>query len=230
MRIFYKLLLSFFAIVFIIGITSFIVVRTSHQALRKEIGETAAAMAVQNMRELDKRVFERIDHFQEFIVSRYLRDIIARTNMDFEKMDSVQGFIDEKDHEWTSASRETITPFMRRLIENDLSETLRKKIGFYKDTYNYMVYGEVFITNKFGANVAQTGKTTDYRQDDEEWWQSAHRDSFYMKDVEFDESAGVHSTDIALRINDEDQNFIGVVKIVLNIEDTLQYMRQSAAS
>src|SRR3972149_5172383 len=204
MRILYKLLLSFFAIVLIIGITSFIVVRESHQALRKEIGETAAAMAVQNM-----RIFERIDHFQEFIVSRYLRDIIARTNMDFEKMDSVQGFIDEKDHEWTSASRETITPFMRRLIENDLSETLRKKIGFYNDIYNYMVYGEVFITNKFGANVAQTGKTTDYRQDDEEWWQSAHRDSFYMKDVEFDESAGVHSTGIALRINDEDQNFIG---------------------
>ena len=230
MRIFYKLLLSFFAIVFIIGITSFIVVRTSHQALRKEIGETAAAMAVQNTRELDKRIFERIDHFQEFIVSRYLRDIITRSNMDFEKMDSVQGFIDEKDHEWTTAPREMITPFMRRLIENDLSDTLRKKIGFYNDIYNYKVYGEVFITNKFGVNVAQTGKTSDYRQDDEAWWQSARRGSFYIKDVEFDESAGVHSTDIALRINDENQNFIGVVKIVLNIEDTLQYMRQSAAS
>src|SRR3990170_8298017 len=110
MRIFYKLLLSFFAIVFIIGITSFIVVRTSHQALRKEIGETAAAMAVQNTRELDKRIFERIDHFQEFIVSKYLRDIVARSNMDFEKMDNVQGFIDDKDHEWTSMPRGTITP------------------------------------------------------------------------------------------------------------------------
>src|SRR3972149_8573109 len=107
MRILYNLLLSFFAIVRIIGITSFIVFRASHQALRKEIGETAAAMAVQNMRELDKRVFERIDHFQEFIVSKYLRDIIARTNMDFEMMENMQGFIDERDHEWTSAPHET---------------------------------------------------------------------------------------------------------------------------
>lgn len=230
MRILYKLLLSFFAIVLIIGITSFIVVRASHRALRKEIGETAVAMTVQIVREIDKRIFERIDHFQEFIVSKYLRDMVARSNMDFEKMDNVQGFIDDKDHEWTSAPRDAITPFMRRLLENDLSDTLRKKIEFYNSEYNYKVYGEVFVTNKFGANVAQTGKTSDYRQNDEEWWQSAKRDSFYMKDVAYDESAGVHSTDIALRIDDEKGNFIGVIKIVLNIEDTFQYMRQSAVS
>jgi diguanylate cyclase (GGDEF)-like protein len=230
MRILYKLLLSFFAIVLIIGITSFIVVRASHRALRKEIGETAVAMTVQIVREIDKRIFERIDHFQEFIVSKYLRDIVARSNMDFEKMDNVQGFIDDKDHEWTSMPRGTITPFMQELLENDLSDTLRKKIGFYNSEYNYKVYGEVFVTNKFGANVAQTGKTSDYKQDDEEWWQSAKRDNFYMKDIAYDESAGVHSTDISLKIDDEKGNFIGVVKVVLNIEDTFQYMRQSAVS
>ena len=73
MRILHKLLLSFFTIVLIISITSFIVVRASHRALRKEIGETATAMAVQSMRELNKRIFERVDHFQEFIVSKSLR-------------------------------------------------------------------------------------------------------------------------------------------------------------
>ncbi|MBI5406585.1 MAG: diguanylate cyclase [Nitrospirae bacterium] len=230
MRILYKLLLSFFAMVLIIGVTSFIVVRASHRALRKEIGETAVAMTVQIVREMDKRIFERIDHFQEFIVSKYLRDMVARSNRDFEKMDNVQGFIDEKDHEWTSVPRGTITPFMQKLLENDLSNMLRKKMEFYNDEYNYKVYEEVFVTNKFGANVAQTGKTSDYRQDDEEWWQSGKRDNFYMKDIAYDESAGVHSPDIALRIDDEKGSFIGVIKIVLNIEDTFQYMRQSAVS
>lgn len=230
MRILYKLLLSFFAIVLIIGITSFVMVRASHRALRTEIGETAVVMTVQIVSEMDKRIFERIDHFQEFIVGKYLRDMVARSNMDFEKMDNVQGFIDEKDHEWTSVPRGTITPFMQKLLENDLSDMLRKKMEFYNDEYNYKVYGEVFLTNKFGANVAQTGKTSDYRQDDEEWWQSAKTNNFYMKDIAYDESSGVHSTDIALRIDDEKGSFIGVIKIVLNIEDTFQYMRQSAVS
>ena len=228
MRILYKLLLSFFAIVLIIGITSFMAVRETHLALRKEIGETVVSMTVQLVREVDKRIFERIDHFQEFIVSKYLRDMVARSNMDFEKMDNVQGFIDEKDHEWTSVPHGTIAPFMQKLLENDLSDTLRKKMEFYNNEYNYKVYGEVFVTNKFGANVAQTGKTSDYRQDDEEWWQSAKRDNFHMKDIAYDESSGVHSTDIALRIDDEKGSFSGVIKIVLNIEDTFQYMRQSA--
>ncbi|MBI5039415.1 MAG: hypothetical protein HZC13_06640 [Nitrospirae bacterium] len=189
MRILYKLLLSFFAIVLIIGITSFIAVRASHRAIREEIGETVVSMTVQLVREIDKRIFGRIEQFQEFIVSKYLRDMVARSNMDFEKMDNVQGFIDEKDHEWTSVPRGAITPFMQKLLENDLSDMLRKKIEFYNDEYNYKVYGEVFVTNKFGANVAQTGKTSDYRQDDEEWWQSAKKDNFYMKDVAYDESA-----------------------------------------
>src|SRR3990172_2607505 len=211
MRILYKFLLSFFAIVLIIGITSFIAVRETHLALRKEIGETVVSMTVQ-------------------LVSKYLRDMVARSNMDFEKMDNVQGFIDEKDHEWISVPHGTIAPFMQKLLENDLSDTLRKKMEFYNNEYNYKVYGEVFVTNKFGANVAQTGKTSDYKQDDEEWWQSAKRDNFYMKDIAYDESAGVHSTDISLKIDDEKGNFIGVVKVDLNIEDTFQYMRQSAVS
>ena len=205
-------------------------VRETHLALRKEIGETVVSMTVQLVREVDKRIFERIDHFQEFIVSKYLRAMVARSNMDFEKMDNVQGFIDEKDHEWTSIPRGTITPFMQKLLENDLSDMLRKKMEFYNNEYNYKVYGAVFVTNKFGANVAQTGKTSDYKQDDEEWWQSAKRDNFYMKDIAYDESSGVHSTDIALRIDDEKGSFSGVIKIVLNIEDTFQYMRQSAVS
>jgi hypothetical protein len=34
----------------------------------------------------------------------------------------------------------------------------------------------------------------------------------------YDESAGVYSSDIALRILDDDGNFIGVIKAVVNVE------------
>jgi len=198
--------------------------------MRNEIGKTVESLTGLVAKEMDTRINERIDHFHEFIISSYLQDFLSQSNMDFEKMVNMQGYIDEKDNEWTAAPKGEITPFMRKLIENDLSEIIRSKIGFYNDMFNFKVYGEVFVTNKFGANVAQTGKTSDFRQDDEEWWQSARRDGFYIRDVAYDESSGVYSTDVAIRIDDNKGSFIGVIKIVLNIEDTFEYLRQYVVS
>ena len=230
MRIIYKILLSFYLIILIIGIISYIAIHNSHQTMRNEIGKTVESLTGLVAKEMDTRINERIDHFHEFIISSYLQDFLSQSNMDFEKMVNMQSYIDEKDNEWTAAPKGEITPFMRKLIENDLSEIIRSKIGFYNDMFNFKVYGEVFVTNKFGANVAQTGKTSDFRQDDEEWWQSARRDGFYIRDVAYDESSGVYSTDVAIRIDDNKGSFIGVIKIVLNIEDTFEYLRQYVVS
>ena len=106
---------------------------------------------------------------------------------------------------------------MQELIDNGLSKRLKEKIDFYEKKYGYRIFGEVFITNKYGANVAQTGKTTDYRQDDEKWWQVAKDKGLYVEDVEYDESADVYSIDIGIRVEDLKGNFLGVIKVVLNI-------------
>ena len=80
---------------------------------------------------------------------------------------------------------------------------LRKRIDFFCAKYGYRVFGEIFVTNRYGANVIQTGRTTDYRQDDEEWWQRARTDRVYVADVQYDDSAGVYSVDICVRVDDE---------------------------
>ena len=230
LKIIYKLILSFYLIVLIIGVASYIAIRDSNQTIKSEIGETVVSMTDLIVREMDTRIYERINHFNEFIVGKYLQDHLTRSNRDFEKMLNVQGYIDDKDQEWISAPKGEVTSFIKSLLENDLSDTIRKKTEYYNDVYNYKVYGEVFVTNKFGANVAQTGKTSDFRQDDEEWWVAARRDGFYVRDVAYDESAGVYSTDVAIRIDDDKGTFSGVIKIVLNIEDTFEYLRQHVVS
>ena len=230
LKIIYKLIISFYIIVLIIGVASYIAIRDSNQTIKSEIGETVVSMTELIVREMDTRIYERINHFNEFIVGKYLQDHLTLSNRDFEKMLNMQGYIDDKDQEWTSAPKGEVTSFIKSLLENDLSDTIRKKTEYYNDVYNYKVYGEVFVTNKFGANVAQTGKTSDFRQDDEEWWQAARRDGFYVRDVAYDESADVYSTDVAIRIDDEKGTFSGVIKIVLNIEDTFEYLRQHVVS
>jgi len=92
------------------------------------------------------------------------------------------------------------------------------------------VYGEVYITNRYGANAAQTGRTSDYRQDDEEWWKRARDDGVYIADLEYDESAGVFSTDVCVRVTDDVGRFMGVIKAVLNIQEVAQIVAARARS
>ncbi|MFW6138108.1 MAG: hypothetical protein ACOC7U_02940 [Spirochaetota bacterium] len=85
-------------------------------------------------------------------------------------------------------------------------------IRFYEENYGYRVFAEIFVTNKYGAAVAQTAKTSDYRQDDEQWWQAAKERGLYTGNVEYDKSSEEYGIPIGVRIDDSEGNFIGVIK------------------
>jgi len=155
-----------------------------------------------------------------------VQQTILFSNKEFETLGNVQEYIDKKDKEWVSSPKKEITPFMKQIIDNKLSDELRKSLMFFEEKYGYNVLGEIFVTNAYGANVAQTGKTTDYKQDDEDWWRMAKDKGLYVRDVEFDESAGVYSTDIGIRVEDDTKNFLGVIKVVLNIEEAINIIKE----
>lgn len=124
-------------------------------------------------------------------------------------------YISQQDAEWVSAPRDAVTPFMEKIISNTLSDIFRDQfLRFWEKQYGYRLYGEAFITNAYGVNVAQTGKTTDYYQADEEWWQKAKSDGFFVVEVEYDESAGAWTMPFAVRVDDRDGKFLGVIKAV----------------
>ena len=85
------------------------------------------------------------------------------------------------------------------------------------------------MTNVYGVNTAQSGKTSDYRQDDEEWWQHAKRDGLLVEDVGYDKSAGGYSIGICMRVDDPHGETLGVAKVVLNVESILDSLRSEAA-
>jgi signal transduction histidine kinase len=229
MKIKQKLTLSFISIALLVAVVGYISVNASQKALQKSIGEQSTALAANMIEHIDRCIYSRIETFQEYSKNSIIQRVISQSNREFEKLDNIQTYISEKDREWTSTPKEEVTTFMQELINNELSEKLREKTSFYQDKYCYRVFGEVFVTNKYGANTAQTGKTTDYYQADEQWWQMAKKDCVYVADVEYDRSAEVYSTDICIRIDDETGNFLGVMKVVLNIEETIAFIEKAAA-
>lgn len=169
----------------------------------------------------DKLAFE-VTGIEELIRYVPMRQILADSNNEFSKMPDVSGFIEKRDQEWSAAKLGQPTPSMVEIIENDLSERIRQHADFYRDSVDYEVYPEIFVTNAFGVNVAQTGQTSDYKQNDEIWWIRAKEQGLYISETHFDESAGVTSVDIAIRISGNQGEFLGVVKAITNVEGDFQ--------
>ncbi len=226
MKLIHKLFLGYFVIIALTWAVGYLALSHSKNALQKAIGENTVMFAEETLDKIDRTIYNRIEEMQAFAKDTVLQRLILQSNQEVDVIENPQAYIDEKDKEWRAVPKETITPFMHKLIDNELSEELREKIEFYEEKYDYRIYGEIFITNKYGANAAQTGKTNIYYQADEEWWQAAKRDGLYVRDVAYDESADVYSIDIGVRVNDEKGNFLGVIKAVLNIRETINILKE----
>ena len=221
----YKLILSSLSIIVLIGVVAYISSHESQNMLKKSIGESSVILAEGILGSIDKDIFHYIEDFQAYSKDLTLQEALVKSNQEFEKLENMQDYINKQDQEWISVPKEKITPFMKELMNNQSSADLKEKIEFYEEKYGYNFFAEVFTTNKYGANASQTGKTADYRQDDEEWWQKAKAEGLYVADVEYDKSAEVYSITISIRINDEDGNFAGVMKVVLNIDEVINILK-----
>lgn len=226
MKIKTKFVLTFFVVAVLFLLIGFVSVRQSQKILESTIGEHNVSLAHEALNKIDRALFDRIEELQLYAKDHLLYDSLVQSNKEFEQLDDLQDLINKRDKEWTSLPVEVLSLFMQRIINNSLSLKLREIVEFYDEKYGYKVLAEIFVTNKYGANIAQTGKTSDYRQDDEDWWRLARQDGFYISDSGFDKSAGVNSIDICLRIEDDGGNFFGVMKTVLNIEELLNIVRE----
>jgi len=230
MRIRQKLMLVIFVFILLNGTIGYWAIQISRKVLAQSIGESSTSLVCRTLSQIEEKIYSKIEIFQEYSKSPALQKRIAESNQKFNEINNVQAYINQKDKEWISAPKPAITPFMQKLLNDTLSQEIREKVKFYEEKYQYKVFGEVFVTNKYGANVIQTGMTSDYYQADEQWWQAAKEKGLYIEDVEYDESADVFSTDIGIRIDDKSGNFIGVIKVVLNIEKPISIIREAKRS
>jgi signal transduction histidine kinase len=182
------------------------------------------------MNAIDRSIHTQIEYVEFYATNTALRRLVQESNRKFTKLKDIQGYIDKQDAHWRSVDKKQTSPFMRGLIDNELSEELRGIVKFHEERNGYRVFGEIFVTNKYGANCAQTQKTSDYYQADEQWWQQTKEDGLYVGDVEYDESIGAYSVTIASRVNDEAGNFIGIEKAVVDIKDVVNTISRVEAT
>lgn len=224
MRIQTILFSAVFAIVFVIILFGYLTYITAQSEIEKLVGAHLESLSLSMMNQLDQEVENRVEELQTFATRGDIREILLKSNEEYAKLKDPTQFILEQDKNWISTPPDEISPFMAEIINHKLSQDLRNHQIFLEDKHGYSIYGEIFITNAYGANVVQTGKTSDFKQDDEQWWQKAKLDGLYVGDLDYDESAGIFSIDLTVKINDENENFIGVMKGVYNIKAIIVLM------
>ena len=203
MKISHKLLLVIALPAILIWVVGFYAQVVGERSLRKSIERSSVARASAVMDEIDRVMHIHIAEWMAYVRSPLVQRTLAASNKQFRRMSDRQRYIDDQDRAWRKAEAGSLIPMMKRLIGNELAQDMQVRLTKLEQENGYAVYGEAFITNRYGAKAAQTNRTSDYRQDDEDWWRLARRDGRYVGDVGFDESANAYSTDICVRIDDE---------------------------
>lgn len=196
LRIRTKLIASFMVIVLLMIVLAFYVVVVSRKTLQESVGKSSIFLADETMTRIDQSIYLRLEDLQ-----RQTKDLLLQK--------TVLG---------SNAASESLSD-----VNNDLSIDLRETfIQFYERKYGIRIFAEILVTDEYGATIAQTGSSTDYKQDDKEWWQAARASGFSVSDVAYDERTGIHGIVMGIRIDDEEGNFIGVMKAVVASDDIIR--------
>jgi len=173
---------------------------------------------IDNLQILQAEINMKIEQARKLVNLPQIQQSLVESNVSYAATGSPEEIIRQIEERWQSSDPNLPNSVAFNLIHNPASDILRSIMDIDKKSESKFKYAEIFVTNQYGANIAQSHKTSDFRQDDESWWQKAKQNGIFLSESGYDESAGVYSSDIALRILDDDGNFIGVIKAVVNVE------------
>ena len=218
-----KISLVLIAVMFAISLTFTIVGMVSFDLSVHEIKNLLASrnegFAVNMVGDLEEHIDKRVSDFKDLTNLNLIHSALINSNEEFENIPDIKSYLDIKEREIEFSKT---TPFIGNKVDEPLVNELLDTIQFYHDEYNFDVVEELFVTNAYGANVALGSGTSDYSQSDEEWWQITKETGKYVGKIKYNENYQNYSIEFAFRIDDVDGNFIGVLRVLISLDDLLQ--------
>lgn len=198
----------------ILGLVAWTVTSTTEPTVIEEAGGTFQAVA-EGLNDVVLLYFRtKLGEVQVLAQSASLRRGIEAQNASYSgTTDQILGGIDELDRQWTAAPADH--PLILQVTDpeaNPAADRLTEFLAGFAD------HSEIFITDRYGATVAATGRLTDYNQADESWWQAAWNDgrgAIFLSQPTYDESADVLALQAAVPVLDEAGEPIGVLRSTL---------------
>jgi hypothetical protein len=190
----------------------------SRRSLEEAIGQEMLILAQETMKRIDLTIHDKIMYVRNYLEQDWILAFIVKSNQSFAALDSPEDFMNRMERECIAAPPDTPSPVMEELEDNELSRRLRQHlVNFFVANYGYSSFPNLFVTNRYGAVIAATGLTSHYRQDKESWWQTARQQGISLEDIAYHAPSDSYGIALALRLDDSDGNFLGVVRAIVNV-------------
>lgn len=208
-----------FAISLTFAIVGFVSFDLSVHDLKNLLAARNEGFAINMVEDLEDHIDKRVSDFSDLTNLNLIHSALIISNNEFKKIPDIKSYLDtkEKEIELNQAS-----PFIGNEIDQSVVNEFVDTINFYHDEYNFDVVQELFVTNAYGANVALGSGTSDYSQSDEEWWQITKEKGRYVGNIKYNENYQSYSIEFAFRIDDVDGNFLGVLRVLISLDDLLR--------
>lgn len=147
-----------------------------------------------------------------------IEQTVEASNQSWETFDgNINQEINRLDQIWIEASSTgNIRSFMNDVLNANANPVASQ---IQESTAEFTFITEILVTDAKGALVAASGLTSDYWQADEDWWQNAWNNGagriWVSEDIEFDESTGTNTLQIAVPITIDDVT-IGILRVDMN--------------
>lgn len=210
-----KLFLSFLLVTAIaVGMITLFNDRSTRSFFLARVGSEFVTLSQAQGQAIGDLLVSQIHLIESFALNESVINLTRSTNSSYSgDLTAIQNEINELDKKWRDAPDND--PLIQSRLTNTVSGILSKYHQYFPD------HVEIFITDQYGALLASTGRTSDYNQADEGWWQSAYNNgsgAVYIAEPEFDESSQVLSINLAVPIYEKnDQNVSGIIRTTYNL-------------
>ncbi|MCF7927947.1 MAG: hypothetical protein K9L68_02925, partial [Spirochaetales bacterium] len=162
-------------------------------------------------------LLEKIKSAESIVQSTELIESLKRSNRRFSSLSlpEREEYIDKLNTKWVNSDGDD--PFVKHYLNNDTALYLKRQ-GQGPE------YGELFLTNQYGALVASTNKLTTLAHSHKYWWKDSFADgkgSIFIDDRGYDTSVGGYVLGIVVPVYYQ-ENVIGILKCNVNIMSFLR--------
>jgi diguanylate cyclase (GGDEF)-like protein len=164
---------------------------------------------------LDSHLHEKVNLALTLSSAPIIKDALVKSNQEYKALDedTRRKKINTLDKKWQSITNKD-DDFIKHYTDNHISKYFK-----YQQKILPNMYGEIFLTNRYGSVVAATAKLTTFSHAHKYWWRASYNDGkgkIFFDDRGYDDSAEGYVLGIVIPII-QDKQIIGILKCNVNI-------------
>ncbi len=223
MKIQYKASLIFFifsSVFLSIGVFSFDFF--SDQRILERVRASQSSLTDELALHIESHLEEKSANAMALANTPLLRKALRKSNEEYGKLydEERKTQIDLLNSRWMEA--DTIEdPFIQSYMNNPVADHLKSHQQLFPEEF-----GEIFLTNRYGAIIATTKKLTTLAHSHKYWWDISYNDGkgrIFLDDRGFDNSVGGYVLGVVIPIMGKNE-ILGILKCNINILGPISHM------